>query len=318
MVNTYNLYKIVEDIKNGKYKNIAKAGSSSCYDIDDDYVLVVHNNPSSSEKFKQFSKKTMGESKCICTVVDYIEDEKKNVYELQKKGKGEHFRIDSTKQDVYDMLKRTYKQVEMLLDKYKSGDSSLSLDSINSYRESQEKKYKRIIDSSEFKQRIETRKDELTRRYELLLNMPNKHIKEFLESVLLLRDNKLEYDSSGNNVLYDSENGFSIIDLTDCSKRTDLKGDITTILDSSDYQVANILLGVNFLKASNLNEDNELKELFNAALKKIFVSAFDLEHNGQKMNKEIIEKSLDSYKKFGIDLTYEEVEKEYKKGQGLN
>lgn len=295
MVNTYNLDEIIEGCNNGKYKNIAKAGTAPCFDIDDNYVLVVHQKPDSTKKFKQLSDSLGDNKRCIYTVVDYkVEDEQK-VYELQRKAKGQHFRIDSTKQDVYDMLKRTYKHVEMLLDKYK-----------------------KMIDSSEFKERIETRKDELTRRYELLLNMPNKHIREFLESVLLLRDNKLEYDSSGNNVLYDNENGFSIIDLTDCSKRTDLKGDITKILDSSDYQVANILLGVNFLKASNLNEDNELKELFNAALKKIFVSAFDLEHNGQKMNKEIIEKSLDSYKKFGINLTYEEVEKDYKKGQGLN
>lgn len=313
MVSTYNLDEIIEGCNNGKYINIAKAGNAPCFDIDENYVLVIHQKPKYAERFKQLSD-SLGDNKgCICTVVDYkVEDEQK-VYELQRKAKGEHFRIDSTKQALYDNISNLKKYTEKLIKDNENGISNMSIEQIESYYNSQLKSFQRTMNSPLFKERVDKRSDDLLRRYSLIMDMPKEHLVDFFKSVLILHDNKIEYDSSGNNVLYDKENGFSIIDLEDYSKRPDLKGDMETLISSNNYQTMNILLGINKFNELHEEEIPLVQEMMREALKKICVSVIDLEYNGQKMSKEIMEKSLETYKKYNIDLSYDEIEKESKK-----
>ncbi|MBO6145579.1 MAG: hypothetical protein J6O62_02080 [Bacilli bacterium] len=304
---SYNLDEIVEKAKNGELSNIAKSGSAVCYDVNDDYVLVAHKIASSSKKFAELSEKLADDTKCIYTVLGYKE-ENNLVYELQKKATGEHFRVDSTKQDVYDRLASQKRQMENMIEKSRQGDFFLTEEAITDSMEPLINKLENKINSPEFQELIDTRKDELQRRYEKILNMPKEHISDFFESVLILHDNKIEYDSSGNNVLYDPEKGFAIIDLTDCSKRENLKGDINTMLDSNNYQTMQVLLGVDRLNEVKDEDKKEVIESMKEALKKICASVIDMQHNGQKMTGEIMNKSLETYKKYGIDLSYNEIQ----------
>lgn len=93
---------------------------------------------------------------------------------------------------------------------------------------------------------MDTRKDELLRRYNLLMQMPDQHIIDFFESQFILSDNEYTYDIAGNNVLYDKNEGFAIIDLE--YKPGIAKQNIKTILDADDNGgIMKDLLGLNKL-----------------------------------------------------------------------
>lgn len=317
MVNNFNMKEIMENCKNKKYNDIAKKGSASCFDYSDDYVVVVHNNSKASENFKQLSEKLGDNSKCIYTVVDYIVDEDNKAYELQRKAKGEHFRIDGIKQHTYDGIASLERYVEKMKKDIAEGKNDKTIEYVNEYYKDNLKKYKDKISSPEFSTYLNTRGEELNRRYSMIMEMPKEHLVDFFESILILQDNKMEYDSSGNNILYDKDNGFSIIDLTDCSRRKNMKADVSTLLDSNNYQTMNILLGVN--KFSELHEEEKptVQENMKSALLKICSSIQGLEYNGEKLTKDMIEKSLETYKEYGLEFSPEEIDNIMNKGHSM-
>lgn len=307
----YDFDSIITKTKNGEYKNIAKSGTSKCYDVSDEYVLVEHSIADSSKRFKELSDKLGDDYKCIYTVVDYKEDNG-IVYELQRKAKGEHFRIDHTKKEIYDNIEETKRYIEDLEHRIDNGEYTMSKDQIYKILMPHILKLESKIETPEFQKYIDTRKEELLRRYDKILKMPKKHIIDFYESILILQDNKLEYDSSGNNILYDEERGFSIIDLTDCSNRKDLKGDINTMLDYNNYQTNQILLGTNnYFELSDYDME-EIKPIIKKVIIKICSSLIDFSHNGEQMTVDIMNKSLETYKKIGLDISYDDVLKENK------
>lgn len=273
-----DLDKIIKQCEKGEYANIAQSGHVPCYAISEEYVIVPHQNIDYAKRFSELSKTLKSEEmKNIYTVVDYkVVGEK--VYELQRRAKGKHFRIDSTKPDT-----------------------RLNTQTV------------------EYSELPDTRKDELIRRYQLLLQMPKQHIVDFFKAVLLLHNHKIEYDSSGNNLLYDEERGFGIIDLDDCSKHMpNLKANLKYMLDSYNYQTMTQLLGCDKIKQVSNTDKAEVLQMMKEALKKICVATFDLEYDSQKMTKEIMEQSLSTYKQYGIELTYDEIVEELKKSENTD
>lgn len=134
---------------------------------------------------------------------------------------------------------------------------------------------------------------------------------------MVLGSNKMEYDSSGNNVLYDKDKGFQIIDLNYCGKSMpDYKIDINDLLSPSNYQTMNLLLGINRIpkverksygRQITAIEREEITPIIQETLKKIILSVSDLEYNWQKMTYDGIKKCLEGYKEYGIELSIDEI-----------
>ena len=311
-----NLDEIIKRSKQGEYKDIAQSGHTNCFGVSNDYVLVKHKSADFAKRFVEFTRELGNDMKCIYTVVDYrVVGE--DVYELQRRARGEHFRVDHTKQDTLDVIQSNKKALEIQLKKIREGKSNMLIENIKEVYERQIKKYEDYTKTAEYAGLIDTRKDELKRRYNLLMQMPDKHITDFLESVLILHDHQIEYDSSGNNVLYDKEKGFAIIDLDDCSHRQDFKGNIRTMLDADNYQTTQVLLGVNQLRSIPEEDKMETIQMMRKALKRICVAAFNFEHNGKRMTRQIMEQSLSTYSKYGINLTYDEILQEVERNNGI-
>jgi hypothetical protein len=258
-----NLEELIEECKIGKYDDIRKHGSSPCYAINDDYVLVHHKNSEDSRAFAEFYKSLSEEDrKNIYTVVDYKKTEGDDrCWELQTRASGEHFRSDVNGQE---QVKR-----------------------------------------------------ELLNRYSMILEMPKEHIRDFFRAIMVLGCNKMEYDNSGNNVLYDKSKGFQIIDLDYCGKRApDFKIDINNLLSPDNYQTMTLLLGTNCIpkvgqksygRKITEEEREEINPIIQATLKKIVSSVLDLEYNGKKMTYEGIKSCLEKYKEYGIELSIDEI-----------
>ena len=272
-----NLDEIIERAKQGQYINIAQSGHTNCFAVNNDYVLVPHRNVRFAQKFADLSKKLGSDMKCIYTVVDYrIVGDK--VYELQRRAKGTHFKTDHTKQDTLDLIQSIRTQIQ----KVQNRNSCFSVEDIIKVYESQLNKLEAYTKTSEYAGLLYSRKDDLLRRYRFLMQMPSQHITDFFESVLTLHDHQIEYDSSGNNVLYDPENGFALIDLDDCSNRTGFRGDINTILNSDNPQTIQVLLGINQFYRIHPEDKPETIARMKQALKRICVTTFDFEHNRRK------------------------------------
>lgn len=254
-----NIDDLIEECKAGKYDDIRKSGSSPCYAINDDFVLVHHKNIKDAMIFAEFYRKLSDEDKKnIFTVVDCKQiDGEDRCWELQTRASGEHFR----------------------------GEAKT--------------------------------KEELLNRYSMILEMPPEHIRDFFKAIMVLGTNKMEYDSSGNNVLYDENKGFQIIDLFYAGEHSpDYRIDINDLLDVNNYQTMNLLLGINRIpevgKKSyggkiTATEREEIIPIIRETLKKIVLSVSDLEYNGQKMTYEGIQSCLEEYKKYGIELSIDEI-----------
>lgn len=258
-----NIEELIEECKIGKYDDIRKHGSSPCYAIDDDVVLVHHKNSEDSKIFAEFFKSLSDEDKKnIFTVIDYKEIEGDDrCWELQARASGEHFRGDVEGQEQI--------------------------------------------------------KNELLNRYSMILGMPQEHIRDFFRAIMVLGSNKMEYDNSGNNVLYDKDKGFQIIDLDYCGKRIpNYKIDINNLLLPDNYQTMTLLLGTNRIpKVSQKSygrkitqtDREQIRPIIQETLKKIILSVLELEYNGQKITYEGIKNCLEEYKEYGIELSIDEI-----------
>ena len=258
-----NIEELIEECKIGKYDDIRKHGSSPCYAINDDLVLVHHKNSEDSKVFAEFFKSLSDEEKKnIFTVIDYKEIEGDDrCWELQARASGKHFREDVKGQEQI--------------------------------------------------------KEELLNRYSMILEMPQEHIRDFFRAIMVLGSNKMEYDNSGNNVLYDKDKGFQIIDLDYCGKHTpNYKIDINDLLSPSNYQTMELLLGTNRIpKVSQKSygrkitqaDREQISPIIQETLKKIILSVSNLEYKGQKMTYEGIKNCLEMYKEYGIELSIDEI-----------
>lgn len=258
-----NIEELIEECKIGKYDDIRKHGSSPCYAIDDDVVLVHHKNSEDSKIFAEFFKSLSDEDKKnIFTVIDYKEIEGDDrCWELQARASGEHFRGEVEGQEQI--------------------------------------------------------KNELLNRYSMILGMPQEHIRDFFRAIMVLGSNKMEYDNSGNNVLYDKDKGFQIIDLDYCGKRIpNYKIDINNLLLPDNYQTMTLLLGTNRIpKVSQKSygrkitqtDREQIRPIIQETLKKIILSVLELEYNGQKITYEGIKNCLEEYKEYGIELSIDEI-----------
>lgn len=307
-----NLDEIIKKCEQGQCKDIAQSGNAKCFGVNDDYVLVIHKNSKFAERFANLSRELGNDMKCIYTVVDYrVVGDK--VYELQRRARGEHFRIDHTKQDTLDLIQSIRKTMDIQIKKAKEKNSFMSIEGIKTVYEEQLNKHENYTKTAEYEGLVDSRKDDLLRRYRLLMQMPDQHITDFLKSVLILHDHKIEYDSAGNNVLYDKENGFAIIDLDDCSHRQGFKGNINTMLNADNCQTIKVLLGVKQFNRILEEDKPEVMAMMRQALKRICVATFDFEHNGKRMTREIMEQSLSTYRQYGIDITYDEIVQDVEK-----
>lgn len=307
-----DLDEIISNAKNGQYQNVAKSGHTECYAVREGFVLVPHHNEENARRFVELSKQlnTLGIN-CVYTVVDYTM-QGDICYELQKRAIGEHFRTDGVKQTKLDSIENIKRRIERL-----QTSKKIFRDTLIEAAKKDLQKEEEFMQTEEYARLLDTRKEELLNRYNRIIQMPQEHIQDFFKAILILADNKIEYDSQGNNVLYDEQNGFAIIDLDDVSKlQPNIRGELKHLLDESNCHTMRDLLGTNKINEVPEEERPECLEAMREALKKIVISVFDLEHGSQKMSKEVIEKSLTTYKKYGIDLTYEEIVQEMQKEAG--
>ena len=80
-----NIEELIEECKIGKYDDIRKHGSSPCYAIDDDVVLVHHKNSEDSKIFAEFFKSLSDEDKKNIFKIIYIKYRKSNrIYNKEK------------------------------------------------------------------------------------------------------------------------------------------------------------------------------------------------------------------------------------------
>lgn len=225
---------------------------------------------------------------------------------MQSKAKGEYFKKKRTKQETRIALDKSIaikaKFIEMGRTNQAIGE------------EYNIAKWKKKMQTPEYASRIDTRKEELMQRYSMIMQMPIEHITQYFDTILTLSDYGIEIDTSGSNVLYDSETGFNFIDLMESFNGK--KVSFADILNSDSAETITEILGTNNINEVPEEEWPECLEAMREAVKKIVISVFDLEHGSQKMSKEIIEKSLATYKKYGIDLTYEEIVQEMQKEAG--
>lgn len=304
----FDLDELIERCNQGEFENIAKGGIAKCYDIDDKHVLVIatntryENSKKVSDIIKGIDKKRIPN---VHTVLECKTDGKKS-YELQSKAKGEYFKKKSTKQEIRTALDRCIAR------KAKFIEMGRTIQVIG--EENNIAKWKKQMQTPEYASQIDTRKEELMRRYSLIMQMPIEHLTQYFDTILTLSDYGIEIDTSGSNVLYDSETGFNFIDLMRSfnGKKVSFDG----ILNSYSSDTMTELLGTDKINEVPEEERPECLEAMRDALKKVVISVFDLEHGSQKMSKEIIEKSLATYKKYRIDLTYEEIVQEMQKEAG--
>ncbi len=297
-----NVDEIIKSCQSGQLKDIAKSGHVPCYEINDDFVLVVRssNMAENSKKLMELSLKGI---KDVCSVVDYRVIEE-NCYEIQKRARGEHFRTDETKQQTIDNIsqkKRLLSKAQERLNKNSNDFNkrivTLCLEDI--------KAYEIYMDGAKYKSlKYDTRKDELMARYSMIMKMPTQHIKDFFETIMQLSDNKMSYDPQGNNLLYDEENGFSVIDL---SEEINGEENFSNILNASNYYTMEQLLGTNKIKEVPSEEHETAIEAMRESLKKIVISIIDLEHDGKRISLEQIQESLSTYKQYGIALSVDEI-----------
>ena len=299
-----NLDEIIKLYQNGQLKNIAKSGHVPCYEIDDDFVLVVRSS-STAENSKKLMELSLKEIKNVYSVVDYRVTGK-NCYEIQKRARGEHFRTDKTKQQTIDEInrkKRVLLKAQERLNKNPNDDYNKNI--VILYLEDI-KKSEIYMDSKEYKSlKYDTRKDELMARYSKIMKMPTQHIKDFFETIMQLSDNRMSYDSQGNNLLYDEENGFAVIDLSE--EIGDSVDNFSNILNASSYYTMAQLLGTDKIKEVPSEEREMVIEAMKESLKKIVISIIDLEYEGKRISLEQIQESLSTYKQYGIDLSIDEI-----------
>ncbi len=294
-----NLDEVIKGIDRGQYSDIAKFGRTKCYEVNSEYVVVLHNNKSNADRFTQLARELKPEEmKNIYTVVDY-RMVRGIVYELQRRAKGEHFRIDRTKQSTLEELEYLRKSKEP------SDESNQYIRLLELY-----------MKTNDYDDLLDTIKDELMRRYSLIMQMPKEHIIDFFRAVLILQDHQVQCDNIGSNLLYNSESGFSLIDLEDLSKaQPNLRGSVSNMLNSYNDQTMVQLLGAQRIYRIPSDDQTECIETMKKALKKICISIIDFEYGSQSMTKEIMEESLKTYTQYGINLTYDEIIRELEKSK---
>lgn len=297
-----NIEEIIRLSQSGQLKDIARSGHVPCYEIDDNFVLVVRgsNVAENSQKLKDLSSK---EIKNVCTVEDYrvIGDK---CFELQRKARGEHFRTDETKQQKIDSINQQKRVLVKAQERLKQNPNEYNQRRVDLCLE-QIKKYEDDMKSDKYMSlKYNTRKDELMARYSMIMKMPTQHIKDFFETIMQLSDNNMSYDSAGNNLLYDEENGFSVIDL---SEEINGEEDLSNILNASNCYTMEQLLGTYKFREVPIEEREEVIKAMREALKKIVISVIDIEHDGDKISSEQIQESLSTYEQYGIDLSMDEI-----------
>ena len=276
-----NIEEIINQCKQGIFPDISEWGSVKCYEISPQYVLVERQieNAETAKKLKSISSELRYMGLNVHTVVDYRTDEE-HCYELQTRAKGKIFKHRMLESDLE-------KEIE---------ESRVELD---------REKAKRMLENNPS---LKTRKDEYMRRCSMLMQMPKEHIIQYFDTIVSLSQfYRLGVDTVGEgNLLYDNETGFNFIDIGFFDKPS-RHVSVHHLLDIDNTDTMTELIGMEYIDNIDEEDRSMVLQSIKDSLKKIICSVVDCRVGGEKITIETIKSGLESYRKYGINITLEEI-----------
>lgn len=301
----FNINEILYQCKQGVYPDISEGGSVKCYKINSDYVLVARQieTAETAQRLKKISPELKYMGLNVHTVVDYTTDGE-YCYELQSRAKGEIFKH----RDIESSLLETIDRSTSFLNKGTASELEQKRAKLNI------EKAKRRLNNNP----IKSRKDEYIRRCTMLMQMSKEHIIQYFDTIVTLSEfYRIGVDTVGEgNLLYDSDTGFNFIDINFFEK-PNRRVLMDNLLDIDNSDTMTELIGIEYINDLDETDKPQILILIRNALKKIICSIKDSKICNQKITAETIKSGLESYKKYGINITLEEIMSELHKDDAI-